>query len=58
MKEAADLSRVTIKSVWPTRCGMGPGPEHVGQTERDELASAAGLNRRSLALLEVPRSNV
>ena len=31
--------------------GLGPGPEGLGQAERDALATAAGLNRRNLALL-------
>src|SRR5262249_43058812 len=51
MKEVADLSRVTIKSVLAHPVyGLGPGPAHLGQAERDELASAAGLNGRNLAL--------
>ena len=31
--------------------GLGPGPEGLEQGERDELAAAAGLNRRNLLLL-------
>ncbi len=50
--EVALQARRTIRGVLAHPVyGLGPGPEGLGQAERDALATAAGLNRRNLALL-------
>ena len=52
MKEASLQARRSIRRILAHPLyGLGPGPEGLGQEERDELAAAAGLNRRSLRLL-------
>jgi hypothetical protein len=52
MKEVSLQARRTIRRVLAHPVyGLGPGPEGLDQAERDEVAIAAGLNRRNLALL-------
>ena len=52
LTEAALEARRTIRRVLAHPVyGLGPGPQGLGQAERDALATSAGLNRRNLALL-------
>jgi Clostripain family len=52
MKEVSLQARRSIRRILAHPLyGLGPGPEGLGQEERNELAVAAGLNRRNLRLL-------
>ena len=52
MKEVSLQARRNIRRILAHPVyGLGPGPEGLGQEERDELAVAAGLSRRNLLLL-------
>jgi hypothetical protein len=52
LKEASLQARRRIRRILAHPLyGLGPGPEGLGQEERDELAAAAGLSRRTLRLL-------